>query len=274
MERTGRATHASRARAPQPRAFNADTGVLRVADGRERSSPAPPPTRGEGTEEVSERQQTEAVGVIGGSGLYDILALRTCASPTPFGAPSDACDPRSLVRMVFLRVTVADIEFERDQLPREHLGHEARRHASSPSRRWARCARHPPGHFVVIDQFFDRRAPAPTRSSPRRRRASFADPCTRIAPTLLKRANRLVCDGGTYVNMEGRSSHARRVAHLPQVGSTSARRTCRKPSSRAKRDCCATIAMATDYDCWHEGHDAVTVSVIAVMNKNIGNAKN
>ncbi len=84
-------------------------------------------------------------------------------------------------------------------------------------------------------------------------------------------------DGGTYVNMEGPQFSTRAESLLYRswgadvIGMTNLQEA---KLAREAELCYATVAMATDYDCWHEGHDDVTVeAVVAVMNQNVGNAR-
>ena len=85
-------------------------------------------------------------------------------------------------------------------------------------------------------------------------------------------------DGGTYVNMEGPQFSTRAESRIYRqwgvdvIGMTNLQEA---KLAREAEICYATVAMATDYDCWHEGHDDVTVeSVLKVMAANVGNAKN
>jgi 5'-methylthioadenosine phosphorylase len=232
------------------------------------------------------------VGVIGGSGLYDIQGLsdvREIELATPFGAPSDAFVTGVLggVRMVFLprhgrghRISPSEINFRANIWGMKKLGVTRILSVSAVGSMREDIA---PGHFVVIDQFFDRT----------RHRADtffeggvvahvmFADPvCADLRRTLLDAGRNLklvVHDGGTYINMEGPQFSTRAESKIYRkwgvdvIGMTNLQEA---KLAREAEICYATIAMATDYDCWHEAHDAVTVeAVIAVMNKNIGNAK-
>jgi 5'-methylthioadenosine phosphorylase len=140
-----------------------------------------------------------------------------------------------------------------------------------------------PGDFVVVDQFFDR-----TRHRPDTffgdgivAHVMFADPvCREMREALLASGARLglaMHDGGTYLNMEGPQFSTRAESRIYRswgvdvIGMTNLQEA---KLAREAEICYATIAMATDYDCWHEGHDDVTVEgILAVMHKNIGNAK-
>lgn len=232
------------------------------------------------------------VGVIGGSGLYEIQGLtdvKEVELSTPFGAPSDRFITGTLhgVRMVFLprhgrghRILPSEINFRANIWGLKRLG--VTRIVSISAVGSMREDIHP-GEFVVIDQFFDRT----------RHRVDtffgegcvghvmFADPvCGTVRSALLSAGRKLglvMHDGGTYLNMEGPQFSTRAESRIYRqwgvdvIGMTNLQEA---KLAREAEMCYATVAMATDFDCWHEGHDDVTVeAVIAVMNKNVGNAK-
>jgi len=236
--------------------------------------------------------RTEAVGVIGGSGLYDLPGLtemREVALTTPFGAPSDSYVTGRLggVPVVFLprhgrghRISPSEINFRANIWGMKKLG--VARIVSISAVGSMREDVHP-GDFVVIDQFFDRT----------RHRADtffengvvahvmFADPvCGDLRKLLIATGRELgltMHDGGTYVNMEGPQFSTRAESRIYRqwgvdvIGMTNLQEA---KLAREAEICYATVAMATDYDCWHEGHDDVTVeSVLKVMAANVGNAK-
>jgi 5'-methylthioadenosine phosphorylase len=136
---------------------------------------------------------------------------------------------------------------------------------------------------VVIDQFIDR-----TRHRPDTfftdgvvAHVMFADPvCEHTRKVLLDAAadaGVAIHDGGTYVNMEGPQFSTRAESRLYRswgvdvIGMTNLQEA---KLAREAEICYATVAMATDYDCWHEEHDDVTVeAVLAIMQKNVGNAR-
>jgi 5'-methylthioadenosine phosphorylase len=140
-----------------------------------------------------------------------------------------------------------------------------------------------PGHFVVIDQFFDR-----TRHRPDTfftdgvvAHVMFADPvCPELRGSLLAAGRKLgltMHDGGTYLNMEGPQFSTRAESRIYRqwgvdvIGMTNLQEA---KLAREAELCYATVAMATDYDCWHESHDDVTVEgILKVMAQNIGNAR-
>jgi 5'-methylthioadenosine phosphorylase len=232
------------------------------------------------------------VGVIGGSGLYQIEGLedvREVELATPFGAPSDAYVTGVLggVRMVFLprhgrghRISPSEINFRANIWGLKLLGVTR---IISVSAVGSMREDVKPGDFVVIDQFFDR-----TRHRPDTffgegcvAHVMFADPvCSEVRRALLAAGQQLglpVRDGGTYMNMEGPQFSTRAESRLYRswgidvIGMTNLQEA---KLAREAELCYATVAMATDYDCWHASHEDVTVeAIIAVMQRNVGNAR-
>ena len=232
------------------------------------------------------------VGVIGGSGLYAIDGLedlREVSLSTPFGAPSDAYITGRLsgIDMVFLprhgrghRIQPSDLNFRANIWGLKQLGVTRILSVSAVGSMREHIA---PGDFVVIDQFIDRT---------RHRidtffgdgivaHVMFADPvCPRVRKALLGAALELKLvahDGGTYLNMEGPQFSTRaesrlyRTWNVDVIGMTNLQEA---KLAREAEICYATLAMSTDYDSWHESHEAVTVeAVVAVMHKNVGNAR-
>jgi 5'-methylthioadenosine phosphorylase len=232
------------------------------------------------------------VGVIGGSGLYAIEGLENRAEvalATPFGAPSDAFITGVLggVRMVFLprhgrghRLSPTEINFRANIWGLKKLGVSRVLSLSAVGSMREDVA---PGDFVVIDQFCDR-----TRHRPDTffgggvvAHVVFADPvCAEVRAVLLGAAREIgvrVHDGGTYLNMEGPQFSTRAESRLYRqwgvhvIGMTNLQEA---KLAREAEICYATLAMATDYDCWHEGHEDVSVeAVVATMHKNAANAR-
>jgi 5'-methylthioadenosine phosphorylase len=140
-----------------------------------------------------------------------------------------------------------------------------------------------PGHVVVVDQFIDRtrHRPASFFTTGLVGHVGLADPvCGELANALHTAATACAVTshkGGTYVCVEGPQFSTRaeslefRALGVSVIGMTNA------PEYKLAREaglCYATLALATDYDCWHEGHDAVTVdAVIAVLKQNVANAQ-
>ncbi|HKE01031.1 MAG TPA: S-methyl-5'-thioadenosine phosphorylase [Planctomycetota bacterium] len=232
------------------------------------------------------------VGVIGGSGLYEIegiAKLREVRVATPFGKPSDAFITGELagVPCAFLprhgrghRFLPTEIPFRANLWAMKSLGVT---HVISLSAVGSLREEIVPGHFVVVDQFFDRT----------RQRAStffgggivghvvFADPvCNALGATLVGAAKQVgvtVHAGGTYVCMEGPAFSTRAESHFYRsiggavIGMTNLQEA---KLAREAEIHYATIAMSTDYDCWHPHHEDVTVeTVMKVMAANVGNAK-
>jgi len=232
------------------------------------------------------------IGVIGGSGLYEIEGLEEieeCALSTPFGEPSDAYVRGRLegVAMVFLprhgrghRIQPSEINFRANVWGMKKLGVTRILSISAVGSMREEIV---PGDFVVIDQFVDRT----------RHRADtffgdgvvahvmFADPvCPEVRGVLLGAAGEVgvrAQDGGTYLNMEGPQFSTRAESKLYRswgvdvIGMTNLQEA---KLAREAEICYATVAMATDFDCWHESHDDVTVeAIVAIMQQNVGHAK-
>ena len=237
--------------------------------------------------------QELVVGVIGGSGLYEIDGLtdvEEVALSTPFGEPSDSFITGVLdgVTMVFLPrhgrghvVSPTEINFRANIWGMKRLGVSRILSVSAVGSMREDIV---PGEFVVIDQFFDR-----TRHRVDTffqdgcvAHVMFADPvCGDLRQSLIAaggEAGVKVHDGGTYVNMEGPQFSTRAESKIYRGWGVDVIGMTNLQEARLAREaelCYATVAMATDYDCWHEGHDDVTVeAVIAVMQQNVGNARN
>ncbi len=236
--------------------------------------------------------EQRTVGVLGGSGLYQIEGLsqvREVELSTPFGAPSDAYVTGVLdgVRMVFLprhgrghRIAPSEINFRANIWGLKQLGVSR---IVSVSAVGSMREDVEPGHFVLIDQFIDR-----TRHRPDTffgdgivAHVGLADPiCEPLRKLLLEKALELgirAHDGGTYLNMEGPQFSTRAESRLYRqwgvdvIGMTNLQEA--KLAMEAEIGY-ATIAMSTDYDCWHDEHDDVTVeSVLAIMRSNVEKAK-
>lgn len=233
-----------------------------------------------------------AVGVIGGSGLYEIEGLtdiQEVVLSTPFGEPSDAFVTGDLdgTRMVFLprhgrghRISPSEINYRANVWGMKRLGvTQLLGFGAVGSLR----EDIPPGDFVAVDQFIDRT----------RHRADtffeggvvahvmFGDPvCAALRETLrdaAKEAGVNVHDGGTYVCMEGPQFSTRAESEMYRglgahvIGMTNLQEA---KLAREAEIAYATLAMSTDYDCWYEGHDDVTVeAILEVMSKNVGHAR-
>lgn len=220
------------------------------------------------------------IGIIGGSGVYDIEGLankRWQRMESPFGSPSDELLFGDLngQPMVFLprhgrghRIPPSEINFRAniDALKRAGVTDVISVSAVGSLREHLR-----PGMFVIVDQFIDRTS-ARNKSffgSGCVAHVSMAHPvCSRIGnhvETAARQAGIEAVRGGTYLVMEGPqfSSYAEselyRSWNCDVIGMTN------MPEAKLAREaelCYATVAMVTDYDCWHPHHDDVTVEAI------------
>jgi 5'-methylthioadenosine phosphorylase len=236
---------------------------------------------------------SSVIGIIGGSGLYDLPGLtdtRWVTVETPWGAPSD---------QVFLgRLGDAELAF----LPRHGRGHrippgEVNYRANiaalkqlgvtdvlSLSAVGGLKEELPPGTFVVVDQFIDRTVgrAASFFGTGLVAHVSMARPvCARLGDHVQAALGALGVAhhrGGTYLAMEGPQFSTLAESHLYRSWGASVIGMTNLPEAKLAREaelCYASISMVTDYDCWHPGHDAVTVdAIIKVLLGNAAHAKN
>lgn len=238
--------------------------------------------------------KTEAVsiGVIGGSGLYEMEGLtrvRTVRVSTPFGKPSDDYIIGTLhgKRVAFLprhgrghRIMPSDINYRANIFGMKKLGVER---IISVSAVGSMKEEIKPGDIVIPDQFYDHT---------KHRRSTFfgngvvahvgmADPvCAELGKILIDAGARVgatVHRGGAYLCMEGPQFSTRaesliyRNWNVAVIGMTNATEA---KLAREAEICYSTIALATDYDCWHHSEEAVTVeAVLAVMKHNVETSK-
>jgi 5'-methylthioadenosine phosphorylase len=227
------------------------------------------------------------LGIIGGSGIYEIEGLtdqRWESVPSSFGVPSDEFLFGELggIKTVFLprhgrghRLSPTDINFRAniDALKRAGVTEILSISACGSLRHDL-----PPGHFVIVDQFIDRTVA---------REKSFFGPgcvahvsmahpvCGRLGDALERAAGAsaiATARGGTYLCMEGPQFSSKAESELYRgwgchiIGMTN------MPEAKLAREaelCYASVAMVTDYDCWHPDHDHVTVdAVIKVLHEN------
>ena len=237
------------------------------------------------------RMSTAKIGIIGGSGLYSMPGFtnqREVTLETPWGAPSDAFMVGELAgrNVAFLarhgrghRITPSELNFRANIWGMKMLGVEW---IISLSAVGSLKEEHKPLDFVIPDQFVDR-----TRGRISTffgeglvGHISFADPVSaELAAVLHQAATSVGVNaklGGTYLCMEGPAFSTKAESHLYRswgmdiIGMTNLQEA--KLAREAEMDY-ATVAMVTDYDCWHPHHDAVTVAdIIAVLNQNAENA--
>jgi len=231
------------------------------------------------------------IGIIGGSGLYSIPgfeAQREVSIETPWGWPSDNYVLGTLAGkpVAFLarhgrghRLMPSELNFRANIYGMKSLGVER---ILSLSAVGSLKEEHRPLEFVIPDQFFDR-----TRGRISTffgdglvAHISFADPvCPQLAAVVCQaaRASGVTAkNGGAYLCMEGPAfstkaeSKVYRSWGMDVIGMTNLQEA---KLAREAEICYVTVAMVTDYDCWHEEHDAVTVTdIIANLNKNAENA--
>ncbi|HEY7304324.1 MAG TPA: S-methyl-5'-thioadenosine phosphorylase [Bryobacteraceae bacterium] len=236
-------------------------------------------------------QQRAQIGIIGGSGLYSMPgfhALDEVRLTTPFGDPSDAYMIGDLEgkTVAFLarhgrghRISPSELNFRANVFGLKMLGVER---ILSLSAVGSLKQEHAPLDFVIPDQFFDRtKGRASTFfGNGIVAHISFADPvCPQLAPLAHGCASKIGIHsklGGTYLCMEGPAFSTRAESNLYRswgmdvIGMTNLTEA---KLAREAEICYATIAMVTDYDCWHEDHDAVTVNeIIQNLTKNAENA--
>jgi 5'-methylthioadenosine phosphorylase len=232
------------------------------------------------------------IGILGGSGIYEIAGLENVRwehVSSPFGEASD-------------QVLRGDL----DGQPLAFLPRHGRGHKIPPSELnyranidvLKRCGVTeilslsavgslredlPPGAFVLVDQFIDRTF-ARAKSffgTGCVAHVSMAEPtCNRVMDALENAGRELGLDirrGGTYLAMEGPQFSTRAESELYRSWGCSVIGMTNMPEAKLAREaemCYATVAMVTDYDCWHEDHDAVTVEqVIQVLICNAEKAK-
>jgi 5'-methylthioadenosine phosphorylase len=240
---------------------------------------------------MSKVQRT--LGVIGGSGLYELEQLtdvQELETTTAFGTPSDAIIAGTLgsTRLLFLprhgrghRIPPHRINYRANILALKMAGAEQILSVSAVGSMKEDIH---PGDMIIVDQFIDRtrhRLDTFFDDDGVVAHVEFAEPVdSLLASSLARAANRVgatVHEGGTYVCIEGPQFSTRAESELYRSWGVSVIGMTNMPEARLAREAelpYATLAMATDYDCWHEGHDAVTVSaVIAVMQSNVAKAK-
>ncbi|MGA8026688.1 MAG: S-methyl-5'-thioadenosine phosphorylase [Bryobacteraceae bacterium] len=231
------------------------------------------------------------IGIIGGSGLYAMPGFEAhddVLLSTPFGQPSDAYIVGQLEgkRVAFLarhgrghRISPSELNFRANIYGMKMLGVER---IVSLSAVGSLKEEHAPLDFVIPDQFFDR-----TRGRISTffgnglvAHISFADPvCPQLASVVHNSATEIGINskaGGTYLCMEGPAFSTRAESNLYRawgmdvIGMTNLQEA---KLAREAEICYVTIAMVTDYDCWHEEHDAVSVDqIIATLKKNAESA--
>ncbi|MCA3243648.1 MAG: S-methyl-5'-thioadenosine phosphorylase [Rubrivivax sp.] len=239
---------------------------------------------------------TPVLGIIGGSGLYDLPGLvdtRWVEVDTPWGAPSDAIFRGRLetsagsAELAFLprhgrghRIPPSEVNYRANVAALKSLGVTD---ILSLSAVGGLRADLPPGTFVIVDQFIDRTTQRAGSFFGRGLVAhvSMADPvCPRLGDHVeraLQQQGVRHVRGGTYLCMEGPQFSTKAESAMYRSWNASVIGMTNLPEAKLAREaeiCYASVGMVTDFDCWHPGHDAVTVdAVIQVLLANAGAAR-
>ncbi len=238
------------------------------------------------------KKDSATIGVIGGSGLYEMDGLtrvKAVRVSTPFGAPSDAVMVGELggTRVAFLsrhgrghRLSPTEINYRANIFALKKLG--VRRIISVSAVGSMKEALHP-GHVVVPDQFFDhtKRRVGTFFENGIVAHVALADPVCRDEARVLaesaKKCGAIVHEGGVYLCIEGPQFSTRGESRIFRQWGVDVIGMTNLPEAKLAREaamCYATLAFVTDFDCWHPGHDAVTVdAVIATLLKNVSLAR-
>ena len=233
------------------------------------------------------------IGVIGGSGLYAIeglTELEEVSVETPFGPPSDRLLTGRLegAKMVFLprhgrghRLLPSEVPYRANIYAMKSLGVERIISVSAVGSMQNEIA---PGHIVIPDQFFDQtkgRRPSTFFGEGVAGHVQFADPVCSDLAALLAAAGRevgaTVHQGGTYICIEGPNFSTRAESRIYRSWGVDVIGMTNIPEARLAREaeiCYATVALATDYDCWHDSHEDVSVeAVLAIIRQNVATAR-
>ncbi|MFH1692613.1 MAG: S-methyl-5'-thioadenosine phosphorylase [Candidatus Omnitrophota bacterium] len=233
------------------------------------------------------------IGIIGGSGVYKIEGLKNCKEvevQTPFGSPSDVYRTGELegVEVVFLprhgsqhTINPSEINYRANIYGMKKLG-VARLISVSACGSLREDLK--PLDFVLPDQFVDRTHQARQMTFFQNgivAHVSFAKPvCGELAKIIYDAAKTLklnVHAAGTYLNMEGPAFSTKAESELYRSWGMDIIGMTNMAEARLAREaemCFVTIAAITDYDCWYEAHESVTVGmIVSNLMKNAGHAK-
>ena len=232
------------------------------------------------------------IGVIGGSGLYEmegITKVKEIKIKTPFGNPSDAYIVGKLgdVKMVFLprhgrghKLLPSELNYRANIFGMKKLGVEQ---IISVSAVGSMRKDIKPGHIVVVDQFFDRTKGRISSffGNGIAGHVEFADPvCSNLSNILYKSGKNIgatIHKGGTYICIEGPHFSTRAESNIYRKWGVDVIGMTNIPEAKLAREaeiCYATLALSTDYDCWHETEESVTIEMILdTLKKNVATAK-
>ncbi|MBI5905297.1 MAG: S-methyl-5'-thioadenosine phosphorylase [Deltaproteobacteria bacterium] len=235
---------------------------------------------------------SDILGIIGGSGLYEMEGMRNVRQVTvrtPFGDPSDAItvgeiDGRTLA---FLprhgrghRIPPSRINYRANIYAMKKIGVDAILSISAVGSMKERIR---PGDIVVVDQFYDHTKFRPNTffEDGVAGHIAFADP---VCPVLSEAAHasarkvvKRVHRGGTYLCMEGPAFSTRAESNIYRKWGVDVIGMTNMPEAKLAREaeiCYAALALATDYDCWHASEEDVTVeAILAILRRNVENSK-
>ena len=235
----------------------------------------------------------QVIGIIGGSGLYELEGLsdvKSVAVTTPFGDPSDEFVTGTLdgVKMVFLprhgkghRLLPSEVNYRANIYGMKKLGVTRLISVSAVGSMKEEII---PGHIVIPDQFIDRTNASRVNTffgNGIVAHVQFADPvCAQLSDVLFsaaQAAGATAHKGGTYICMEGPAFSTRAESLMYRSFGVSVIGMTNVPEAKLAREaeiCYGVIALATDYDCWHESHDDVSIdAIIAIIKNNVAMAK-
>jgi 5'-methylthioadenosine phosphorylase len=233
-----------------------------------------------------------AIGVLGGSGLYELDGLtdvRWRRVRTPFGDPSDEFCTGTFEgrRVIFLprhgrghRLTPTELNFRANIWGLKFLGAEWVLSVSAVGSMKEEIR---PLDLVIPDQFFDmtKRRPSSFFGDGVVAHVGMAEPVcgdlARVLDTAARATGATVHRGGTYICIEGPQFSTKAESRIYRGWGVDVIGMTNMPEAKLAREaelCYATLALATDYDVWHESHDAVTVeAVVANLLKNVATAR-
>ena len=242
---------------------------------------------------MSNESSQVVIGIIGGSGLYDmgdkLTIVDTVSLDTPYGKPSDdyIVATTGNVKAIFLprhgknhTILPHEINFRANMWGFKKLGAT---HVISVSAVGSMKEELKPGHVVLVDQFYDR-----TKGRPSTMfgdgcvvHVEFADPiCSNLQDIIYEAAKEteaVVHKNGTYICINGPQFSTRGESNIYRQWGVDVIGMTNIPEAKLAREseiCYATMALVTDYDCWHESEEDVTVDeVIRVLKENVSTAK-
>ncbi len=235
---------------------------------------------------------SDILGVIGGSGLYqmeEMKNVRNVRVRTPFGDPSDALVVGEIEgrTVAFLprhgkghRIPPSQINFRANLYALKKIG---AKWVLSISAVGSMKEGIRPGDIVVVDQFYDhtRFRPNTFFSDGVVGHIPFANPVCPVLREIVSRSARKVVRrvhrGGTYLCMEGPAFSTRAESQIYRKWGVDVIGMTNMPEAKLAREaeiCYATLALVTDYDCWHESEEEVSIeAILAIIRRNVKNSK-